>query len=191
MRRWSFVKYFNFITCLATPYVSLTRNCNQQDRFLFYKFHQWTLKGFLLQKRLAGEWWETIQKFTKILIRVGLALVHEDQSLSKCFDIQMLCNCRHLKKTQALLTHHSTTISFSVVFVYFVQHFATSRTCPWIASRIFARPHSLGAINTAEGQIKVIVIIKPLFHATFILFVVSKMRDDALYFFIDSNRNTL
>lgn len=56
---------------------------------------------------------------------------------------------------------------------------------------ICSTPNSLGAINTAEGQIKVIVIIKPLFHATFILFVVSKMRDDALYFFIDSTRSTL
>ena len=56
---------------------------------------------------------------------------------------------------------------------------------------ICSTPNSPGAINTAEGQIKVIVIIKPLFRATFTLFVVSKMRDDALYFFIDSNRSTL
>lgn len=56
---------------------------------------------------------------------------------------------------------------------------------------ICSSPNSLSAINTAEGQIKVIVIIKPLFHATFTLFVVSKMRDDALYLFIDSNTSTL
>ena len=56
---------------------------------------------------------------------------------------------------------------------------------------ICSTSNSLSAINTAEGQIKVIVIIKPLFHATFTLFVVSRMRDDALYFFIDSNTSTL
>ena len=151
------------------------------------------VKGFLLQKRLTGEWWETIQKFTKILIRVRLALVYEDQSLWKCFDIQMLCSSRHLKKNTGALDPSWYNYLFFCCLCLLCPPFCYFKDCMSMNcfTYICSTSSSLSAINTAEGQIKVIVIIKPLFHATFTLFVVSRMRDDALYFFIDSNTSTL
>lgn len=81
----------------------------------------------------------------------------------------MLCNCRHLaKNTGTLDSSWYNNLFFCCLcllcppFCYFKDY--VSMNC---FTYICSTSNSLGAINTAEGQTKVIVIIKPLFHATY------------------------